>query len=253
MNRLTKQISNMSNTGVLMIVVGSALFSGIVSFSLRASMSVDEWWASALQNFASEMLGAFLTFILIDLIIGGREKRESEAREETRRRLRQLIKRLRSPNNEITAIAADELRRQGWLDDGSLENAYLSYANLRGVNFSNTDLEGARLTKAKLHGTHLLNANLGGTTLTVSQLAQAYDLLGATMPDGKLYDGRLNLGGDLDAARKNGIDINDPSPMAQFLGVALEDYLKGQEWSIQNLKQLREDTAGLDEKAWWHK
>jgi pentapeptide repeat protein len=252
-NWLTKKISNMSNTSVLIIVLLFAVSSGAVSFSIRASTSASEWGSSILQNFATEMLGAFLTFILIDLVIGGREKRESEAREERRRLLRQLTKRLRSPNNEIAAFAAEELRRQGWLDNGSLENAYLSYANLRGVDLTNADLEGARLTKAKLHGAYLSKANLEGTTLTVAQLAQAYSLLGTIMPDGREYDGRLNLEGDVYFARENKVDVNDPISMAQFLGVSLEDYLKGQEWSMQNLDRLREGATSSDETAWWHK
>jgi len=233
--------------------VGSAVVTGFASLALlHTSNVIGDWWSDTLQNFSIEMLGAFMTFILIDTLIGGREKRAAEAREELRRLQRKLIKRLRSPNNEITASAAEELRRRGWLEDGSLEGAYLSYANLSSVNLSNADLEGARLTEAKLCGTDLSFANLEGTTLEVSQLVQAHALYKAIMPDGRVYDGRLNLKGDLDMALSRGINVDDPSAMAEFYGISPDEYVEGQEWAKDNLAELRQDYAiSVEEKTWW--
>jgi hypothetical protein len=188
------------------------------------------------------MVGAFLTFILIDIVIGGREKLR-----------RRLTKRLRSPNNDITASAANELRSRGWLDDGSLEGAYLSHANLRGVDLSGSDLEGARLTRAKLHGSGLSSAILEGTTLKAKQLAQAHSLRGASMPDGRLYDGRLNLEGDLEEAQDSGVDVSDPSAMARFYGVPLKEYVGGQRWARTELPALCEKTDTVSEGDWWEK
>lgn len=254
MSRLARFASRLSNTVVLVIVVGCAIVTGSISLVLlRASGVLGEWWSGALQNFSTEMLGAFLIFILIDTVIGGREKRETEAREEQRRYQRQLVKRMRSPNNEMAASASEELRHRGWLTDGSLEGVYLSYANLSGLNLRGAVLEGARLTKAKLYGTDLSLANLDGTTLKVSQLAQARALGGAVMPDGKAYDGRLNLKGDLDVALRRGIDLGDPTAMAEFYRVSADEYVKGQEWAKDNLAKLRQGDIDTEEKAWWQR
>ncbi len=43
------------------------------------------------------------------------------------------------------------------------------------------------LTNADLRGAHLTNANLKGTQVTNEQLAQAFSLQGATMPDGSIH------------------------------------------------------------------
>lgn len=220
---------------MLVILVGIAIVTGAISSSLRVSPSAVQWWENALLNFSTEMLGALLTFILIDLVIGGREKREAEEREETRRLKRRLIKRLRSPNNEITASAAGELRHRGWLENGTLESAYLSHANLRGVDLSNADLEGARLTRAKLQDTVLSGANLEGSTLKVEQLSQAYSLREAIMPDGQKYDGRLGLEGDVQLAERGGVDVDNPQVMAKFYGVSVESYIRGQDWAKKDL------------------
>ena len=74
MNKISKGFSNLSNTKVLFIVLGIAFITSIISISIvRTCFKPVEWWSSALQNFSTEMLGAFVTFVLIDKVIGGRE------------------------------------------------------------------------------------------------------------------------------------------------------------------------------------
>ncbi len=252
MKQTKRLFSTLSNRAVLSIVAGSAVVTGIASVVfLQAHYVLGEWWSGALQNFSTEMLGAFLTFILIDVVIGGRERRATEKQEELRRLQRKLIKKLRSPHSEITGSAAKELRHLGWLTDGSLAGAYLSYANLRGVDLSNANLEGARLTEAKLHDTSLSSANLEGTTLKASQLAHASSLCGSIMPDGRLYDGRLNLPGDIEQAETQAIDINEPRDWARFYGVRLGEYINGQLWAQDSLGRIRREEAVDEEKEWW--
>lgn len=163
----------------------------------------------------------------------------------------QIIRKLRSPDNKIVLQAVEELRACGWLEDGTLEGLNLRHvhfqradlyqANLRKVNLSMADLRWADLSKADLHGAQLSNANLfradlskadlnkanlykanlqGIRNLTDDQLSQAFRLREAIMPDGSRYDGRFNLPGDLESARANHIDINDPDAMTEFYGVA---------------------------------
>ncbi len=172
----------------------------------------------------------------------------------------ELIHILRTPENSRVLEAIEELRVRGWLSDGSLSETVLCHAHmqgadlfgadLHGIDFHQANLRGADLSRANLSGAKLSRANLqnanlsetdfgnadlfkanlaGACNLQDKQLARAKRLLGAIMPDGKTYDGRFNLTGDLDFARWGSVDINDPRAMADFLRVSLEHYLRGQE------------------------
>jgi hypothetical protein len=47
------------------------------------------------------------------------------------------------------------------------------------------------------------------------------------MPDGKHYNGRFKLSGDIETARREQADPDDPSSMAGYYGISLEDYKSG--------------------------
>jgi len=174
--------------------------------------------------------------------------------------LMELIRKLRSPDNKIVLQAIEELRARGWLEDGSLKGiplchahmqgadlfkanltsvdlhqahmdaTDLSLANLSGARLTRTDLRGADLNRANLDGTDLFKANLCEVrNLTPEQLLDAKRLWGAVMPDGSTYDGCYNLLGDLDFAKWGGVDPTNVVAMAEFFGVELTVYLKGQE------------------------
>jgi hypothetical protein len=70
------------------------------------------------------------------------------------------------------------------LERATLRHALLTRANLSGANLSEIDFGGAQLNRA-----NLTRANLKGAHLHYRQLASASSLDGATMPDGRLYDG----------------------------------------------------------------
>lgn len=175
-----------------------------------------------------------------------------------------LIRKLRSPDNKRVLEAIEELRVRGWLEDGSLENhrlcqvhmqsadlfgaelsrVDLHQANLEWADLSQANLTGARLTRANLRsanfsqtnltGAHLLKANLGGArNLTDEQLSKVKCLCFAIVPNGATYDGRYKLEGDLELARWQKVDVDDPEAMAYFFGVPFEVYLRGQEMEIQ--------------------
>ncbi len=174
--------------------------------------------------------------------------------------LMDLIRKLRSPDNKCVLQAIEELRARGWLEDGSLqglpfchahmqgadlfkadlsgvdlhqahlESADLSMTNLTGTRLTRTDLRSADLNKADLEGVDLFKANLHEVrNLTPKQLARAKRLWGAIMPDGSSYDGRYNLPGDLEFAKWGGVDPDNSVAMAEFFGVELSIYIKGQE------------------------
>jgi hypothetical protein len=70
------------------------------------------------------------------------------------------------------------------LERASLRHALLTRANLSGANLSDIDFGGAQLNRA-----NLTRANLKGAHIHHRQLASASSLDGATMPDGRLFDG----------------------------------------------------------------
>ena len=107
-----------------------------------------------------------------------------------------------------------------------LAHSKFIWADLRETNFidtdlSNADFEGADLTRvdfrgARLNGSNLCGANLTGAKISESQLRAARSLADATMIDGGIYDGHLNLSGDIARANTQGIDTTDKSAMARW-------------------------------------
>lgn len=217
-------------------------------------MSQNPDWPGLALNFGTGMGGSLVTFILIDLLIGSREKQEADALEKAR-----LIRQMRSKDSGLALVAVEELRAHGWLLDGSLRGAnlinanlqagYLRRANLRDVNLhranlqktrlGGTDLRGARLEDAILLEADLDDTKLYRAQVLPAQLTQANRLRSASMPEGERYDGRFNLPGDLKDAQATGADLNDPAAMAGFYGVSAEEYLAGQSWAQENLAALR--------------
>ncbi|MBN1309958.1 MAG: pentapeptide repeat-containing protein [Anaerolineae bacterium] len=222
------------------------------------SLARDPDWPGLALNFGTDMGGTLVTFILIDLLLGSREKREAEEREKAR-----LIGQMHSRDNGLTLAAVEELRAHGWLVDGTLRGAnlvnanlqggYLRYANLREVNLhrancrktrlGHTDLRGADLEDADFQGADLDEVKLQGAQVLLSQLTQANRLRNAVMPEGERYDGRFNLPGDLKDAEAAGISANDPAAMAEFYGVSLEEYTAGQSWAREHLAVIRGESA----------
>jgi uncharacterized protein YjbI with pentapeptide repeats len=164
---------------------------------------------------------------------------------------RQLILQLRSFDNQKVLWAVDELRKNGWLEDSTLnglglrhahldtadlsgaclQRADLSMADMRWTDLSRVDLQDAKLNNTNLYranmdqvnltGAYLIRANLQSVSnLGEKALMKANALFGATMPDGSIYDGRFNLPGDLQMARFRKIDLDDVHAMASFYGVS---------------------------------
>ena len=193
---------------------------------------------------------------------------------------RQLILQLRSSDNKKVLQAADELRKYGWLGDGTLcgivlrhvhlKSADLSNASLQRVNLSMadmrwTDLHGADLQDAQLNNTNLYRANMVDVNLdranliranlqsvrhlNENELMRANSMFGATMPDGSRYDGRYNLVGDLANARFASLDPNNPVEMAGFYGVSLSEYQAGQAWMRVHPTQPWFEISSADNQA----
>ncbi len=269
MEKLRNRWKGLSNSARVRILVLPAILAGGALASLWGIARNGDW-DGMLLNLGTELIGAFVTFILLDWLLGSHEQREALARMIEQHKER-LIRQLGSSVNTEAKRAAEELRAQGWLEDGSLVRIALIGADLEGVDLRRADLGGARFYRANLRGAKLTGANLENAILTGANLeeawlvganlqeaflaganlrgvkkvgakclAQARRLKGATMPDGDRYDGRFCLPGDLGQAKKNGVDIEDPAVLAKWYGVPLEVYERGQVWAQKNLRKLRE-------------
>ena len=85
-------------------------------------------------------------------------------------------------------------------------------SSLIGANLSNCIMLESSIQNAKL-----AFANLTGTNLSDAEFRTAYSLWNAILPDGKKYDGRFMLEGDIQEAKKLGYDIiNDESQKKTF-------------------------------------
>lgn len=137
---------------------------------------------------------------------------------------------------------------EAWLNFSDLRQADLRHARIEKAHCFKTNLEEAdlrwskwegaylfkvNLKKGKLGGVSLRNANfwecnLEGAKVQDEILAEANRLRGCILPDGRIYNGRFNLDGDIKDAIEDGIDIENATSMADWYLVPLEDYLSGQ-------------------------
>ena len=109
-----------------------------------------------------------------------------QSRQERKRRAwlkERLVSDFGSSVRSVAVPAAEELRRQGWLQDGSLTGGYFPAANLAEADLSGAylkrahlraaKLERANLRSARLQGADLRSANLRGADLQESNLEEA--------------------------------------------------------------------------------
>lgn len=104
--------------------------------------------------------------------------------------------------------------------------AHLSGAILRRTCFWGATLRGVDLIGADLTETDFIYADLTDARVTIQQLKLAYRLHGARLPNGKIYDGRFNLNGDIQDAQVTGIDINDPIAMAKWYAMSHDEFMR---------------------------
>jgi len=188
---------------VLGVLVGAAVVSSLVG--LRGD---EEGLRGVWLNLGTELAGAAVTFVLIDLFLGTRERKAS------------LMAKVGSNVRGVAVAAADEMRREGWLSDGSLKGQRLDGANLEGAwlraaslewaNLSEAVLTGASLEGASLRGAVMKRATLDGATLTAATL-EGCSLEWATLRGAVLTGANLQGAGltraDLEGAVLTGANL----------------------------------------------
>ena len=142
---------------------------------------------------------------------------------------------LREVNMQGALLCGASLREAD-LRDANMQGADLLGTNLQKADLRRAKLDGANLQQAKLDGANLQQVDLHGQfSLPRDQLAEMYGLRLATMPDGSRYNGCLNLRGDSEEARRDGVDPNAPAAMAEWYGVSLEEWVGGQTRALEHL------------------
>jgi hypothetical protein len=205
-----KKLSSAAKTRLIVIPV--LLISGLLAASIGLARSGD--WTGFALNLGTELIGAVLTFVLLELILGRQEKREEQVQEEADHRAR-LIRQMRSKNNGIALQAVEDLRGKGWLAGETLREADLYRANLEGANLATINLERAILREAILQGAYMRGANLEGANLCDANCVAAVmrdarmrgaDLSRANVERADLRDAELEEA-ELEAANLAGADL----------------------------------------------
>lgn len=177
---------------------------GIVASAWALGRTGD--WEGLALNMGSELVGAAFTFLLLDLILARREQRETEQAQITQQRA-DLLGRMSSEVNNVARAAADEVRRRGWLTNGTLEGVELRRADLSNADLSSSRLQKANLHRAKLNDADLREADLSDTDLSGAWLQKAR-LWDANLTGTNLWQARLH-NADLRRARLNDARLNE--------------------------------------------
>jgi uncharacterized protein YjbI with pentapeptide repeats len=191
-----------------------ALVGGAVAAAFIAASEHELSVGSFAGGLSTELFGAVLTFIAIDILINRAEKAEESAAH-TNARIQRLIHDMGSQNNHVALQAVEELRREGWLTDGALQGAELRrsrgvaaayvmgielrQANLQAADLNNAKLEVADLEYAQLQGADIIGANLQSASLYGANLTNA-QLIGANLQGATLWYAMMQ-GADLEAAK----------------------------------------------------
>ena len=168
---------------IIIILVGLAIVTAIIS-----TISGD-WWGGFLQNFSTEMVGAFITYLLIERILGERRRAEEKTEAEDAEK-RRLIIQLGSKDNASALTALTEIRTKELHKDGLLKGVELDGANLQDALLNQCRMQNSSLRNANLASAKLNLAHLEGVNLVEANLRNA-DLLGAKfdsetiLPDAK--------------------------------------------------------------------
>ncbi|MBZ0284266.1 MAG: pentapeptide repeat-containing protein [Anaerolineae bacterium] len=165
--KLTR-IAQLNNRAVMLILLIMAIVASSVSLLVNVftgDTSFAGWSESWLQNFSTEMFGAFLTFILIEIIVGGRQRRTEQEEDRVKRQAELIVAFKAASRIEDRQAIADQMNTSGVLPGADLRDLNLRNLNLRGANLQNANLEGAILTGVKLNKANLRGANLQNASL----------------------------------------------------------------------------------------
>ena len=247
----------LSETNRLRLWILLALVIGAILPLWWTLARTNDWDGFAL-NFGTEIAGVGVTFAFLDWVIGSRERRQRLIEKEERFKT-ELIDKMGSTVQTITIEAVDELRRRGWLIDGTLAGKHFRRANLEGIDLSKADLNNANLHRASLRETdlwqtQLYDADLSGAWLNNARLWQS-NLSNTNFWQARLHNVNLRganlVGASLNEAHLPHADLREADLQeADLQGAVLTDAIfdektrlpDGSYWTLQT--DMRRFTNG---------
>jgi hypothetical protein len=198
------------NWQILFILIIAGVGISLVSYLLQAAGA--SWWEGLTRNVGAATYGAFLTFLLLEGLVGGTRDAEAQALQE--RVARELQEQLRlyiqgQALSRLRAASTAEEREPilyEMITNDLLHGAVLFRGNLRGAELLGANLRGANLQEADLLGAAMVGANLQEANLTHANLEEA-NLLGARLQKANLRSATLE-GADLKGANLEGANLN---------------------------------------------
>lgn len=115
------------------------------------------------QGISTELFGAVITTVCFGIVLLIFQQFQT-----IQNRKAELILQMGSPDNGFAVEATRQLASLGWLQDGSVEGAYLVKANLADADLSQGDLDGVEMSYAQLIDAKMLQVQLMGADLTFS-------------------------------------------------------------------------------------
>lgn len=205
MTKQPQQTRNSLQALGLRIAIGLAIVggaSGVWSFAVSGTTSSLRWWGNWLQDVGTEMLGAAVTILLVELVIYQKRDEASRVNQALARRREHLTNQLkRAYSLERRQKILDRMAEQDLLTEAWLHGIDLQQVNLDHRNLSESDFYEANLSKASLE-----NSNLTEATLRRANLSHA-NLASANLRDADLVEANLD-GADLHGAKLNNADLN---------------------------------------------
>jgi len=209
---MTVILKNRAVLSILILAAGISLLGSLVAHAYSGAVNWCAWMDGALQNLGTEMIGALVAFILVEVFLGTQREKKSQQQNQlnaiSRLRAGKSVEERQAIINEMIAanllFGADLARID--LSDLKLQWANLSNVNLEKANLSGTDLwnatmsgavlESCDLSNAKLDNVNLSNSNLKDANLQKSTLAGAnlktVDLRGASLREAELDRAEFN-------------------------------------------------------------
>jgi uncharacterized protein YjbI with pentapeptide repeats len=239
MSNLIKRLEKLSNRQVLLVLFGTSMLAALISGFFSSEGFSTDWWMGYFDNLSSEMLGAFLTFLLLEMILGTREEKED------------LMLDLASKDNATALNALKKIQESGWLADGTLNGINLEFANLQGadmrqaimqkVNLRLANLQGAALIGADLQQSNLIYCNLQDTSLQLADLHDANfqdaDLRGANLKKANMVNAKLdNASFDRETTLPDGELWTPDTDMEQFTDTAHSNFWQPDWITTQTIK-----------------
>jgi uncharacterized protein YjbI with pentapeptide repeats len=133
---------------------------------------------------------------------------------------------------------------RAWINGPIAKYADFQGANLTSAQLIQIDFTSANFQDANLDSVSAFGVMLNDAVVDWTQLSHAHELRWTIMPSGKLYDGRLDLPGDMKWLSEHPeCDLNDEIQIAEAYYVSLEEYRQGQKWRQENLPQPPDDGA----------